>query len=92
MTSETVEDDREHWRLDAYFEDEPTPDLLRLLTALVLAHLPVGRPPLRLAAGARIQADPRSSIALVGGNSLVVVDFADNVRRIREVLRRIEGE
>ena len=27
-----------------------------------------------------------------GGNSLVVVDFADNVRRIREVLRRIDTD
>lgn len=27
-----------------------------------------------------------------GGNSLVIVDFADNVRRIREVLRRIDTD
>ncbi|RZT55086.1 type II secretion system protein D (GspD) [Sphingomonas sp. BK036] len=27
-----------------------------------------------------------------GGNSLVVVDFADNIRRIREVLRRIDAD
>jgi general secretion pathway protein D len=27
-----------------------------------------------------------------GGNSLVVVDFADNIRRIREVLRRIDSD
>lgn len=27
-----------------------------------------------------------------GGNSLVVVDFADNIRRIREVLRRIDTD
>ncbi|WP_375286307.1 type II secretion system secretin GspD [Sphingomonas sp.] len=27
-----------------------------------------------------------------GGNSLVVVDFADNVRRVREVLRRIDTD
>ncbi|WP_375383290.1 type II secretion system secretin GspD [uncultured Sphingomonas sp.] len=26
------------------------------------------------------------------GNSLVIVDFADNVRRVREVLRRIDGD
>jgi general secretion pathway protein D len=27
-----------------------------------------------------------------GGNSLVVVDFADNVRRVREVVRRIDSD
>lgn len=27
-----------------------------------------------------------------GGNSLVVVDFADNIRRVREVLRRIDAD
>ncbi len=27
-----------------------------------------------------------------GGNSLVVVDFADNIRRIREVLRRVDAD
>ena len=27
-----------------------------------------------------------------GGNSLVVVDFADNVRRVREVIRRIDAD
>ncbi len=27
-----------------------------------------------------------------GGNSLVVVDFADNIRRIREVIRRIDAD
>lgn len=35
MTSETVEDDHETWRLDAYVEDEPTPALLDALAALV---------------------------------------------------------
>ena len=27
-----------------------------------------------------------------GGNSLVIVDFADNIRRIREVLRRVDSD
>ncbi|WP_404369280.1 type II secretion system secretin GspD [Sphingomonas sp. MMS24-J45] len=27
-----------------------------------------------------------------GGNSLVIVDFADNIRRVREVLRRIDAD
>ncbi|KHA62996.1 type II secretion system protein D, partial [Sphingomonas sp. Ant20] len=27
-----------------------------------------------------------------GGNSLVVVDFADNIRRIREVIRRVDTD
>ena len=27
-----------------------------------------------------------------GGNSLVIVDFADNIRRVREVLRRIDSD
>ena len=35
MTSETVEDDREHWRLEAYVEHEPSPELLAALQALV---------------------------------------------------------
>lgn len=35
MTTEEVEDDREHWRLDAYVEQEPTPALLSALAALV---------------------------------------------------------
>lgn len=35
MTSEEVEDDREHWRLDAYVEDEPGPAMLDAIRALV---------------------------------------------------------
>lgn len=35
MTSETVEDDRETWRLDAYMEDEPGPEMLAAIRALV---------------------------------------------------------
>lgn len=35
MTTETVEDDREHWRLDAYMEAEPDAAMLAALAALV---------------------------------------------------------
>lgn len=35
MTTETVEDDVEHWRLDAYFEHEPDAEMLATLKALV---------------------------------------------------------
>lgn len=35
MTTETVEDDREHWRLDAYLEVEPDADTIAALLALV---------------------------------------------------------
>lgn len=35
MTSEEVEDDREHWRLDAYMEHEPDAAMLAALRALV---------------------------------------------------------
>ena len=35
MTSETAEDDRDHWRLDAYIEDEPGPAMLAAIRALV---------------------------------------------------------
>ncbi len=35
MTSETVKDDREHWRLDAYMEHEPDAATLAQLAALV---------------------------------------------------------
>ena len=35
MTSEEVEDDREHWRLDAYMEHEPDAAMLDALRALV---------------------------------------------------------
>jgi ribosomal protein L11 methyltransferase len=35
MTSEEVEDDREHWRLDAYMEHEPDAAVLDALRALV---------------------------------------------------------
>ncbi|KTT70119.1 50S ribosomal protein L11 methyltransferase [Sphingomonas endophytica] len=35
MTTEEVEDDREHWRLDAYCEHEPDAAMLAALTALV---------------------------------------------------------
>ncbi len=35
MTTETVEDDREHWRLDAYTEHEPDADMIAALKALV---------------------------------------------------------
>ncbi len=35
MTTEEVEDDREHWRLDAYCEHEPDPAMLASLAALV---------------------------------------------------------
>lgn len=35
MTTETVEDDREHWRLDAYSEAEPDAAMLAALKALV---------------------------------------------------------
>ncbi|WP_010544457.1 50S ribosomal protein L11 methyltransferase [Sphingomonas elodea] len=35
MTTETVEDDVEHWRLDAYFENEPDAAILAVLKALV---------------------------------------------------------
>jgi ribosomal protein L11 methyltransferase len=34
MTSETVEDDREHWRLDVYMEHEPDDDALTAICAL----------------------------------------------------------
>jgi ribosomal protein L11 methyltransferase len=36
MTSETVEDDREHWRLDVYLEHEPEPATLAAIRALAL--------------------------------------------------------
>jgi ribosomal protein L11 methyltransferase len=35
MTTEEVEDDREHWRLDAYMEDQPDAGMLAALKALV---------------------------------------------------------
>ena len=36
---------------------------------------------------------PQGSVtANRGGNSLVIVDFADNIRRVREVLRRIDAD
>lgn len=35
MTTETVEDDREHWQLDAYFEGEPGADAIAAVRALV---------------------------------------------------------
>lgn len=35
MTTETVEDDVEHWRLDAYFEGEPDRDAIAAIRALV---------------------------------------------------------
>ena len=35
MTSETIEDDREHWRLDAYFEREPGAAEIAAIRALV---------------------------------------------------------
>ncbi len=35
MTTEEVEDDREHWRLDAYFEAEPDADMVAAVRALV---------------------------------------------------------
>ena len=36
---------------------------------------------------------PQGSVtANRGGNSLVIVDFADNIRRVREVLRRIDSD
>lgn len=35
MTTETVEDDVEHWRLDAYLEHEPDAAMLAMLKALV---------------------------------------------------------
>ena len=35
MTTEEVEDDREHWRLDAYMEREPDAGVLAVLRALV---------------------------------------------------------
>lgn len=35
MTSETIEDDREHWRLDAYFECEPGDAEIAAIHALV---------------------------------------------------------
>ncbi len=34
MTTETVEDDREHWRLDAYLEIAPTPEAITAIRAL----------------------------------------------------------
>ena len=34
MTSETIEDDREHWRLDVYLEREPDADTLAAIRAL----------------------------------------------------------
>lgn len=34
MTTETIEDDREHWRLDAYFENEPDAAALAAVAAL----------------------------------------------------------
>eukprot|EP01037_Dinobryon_pediforme_P023127 gene23127-24485_t len=34
MTTETVEDDREHWRLDAYLEVAPTPEAIAAIRAL----------------------------------------------------------
>ena len=35
MTTEEVEDDREHWRLDAYFEAEPDAATIAAIRALV---------------------------------------------------------
>lgn len=35
MTTETVEDDREHWRLDAYFERAPDAEAIAAIQALV---------------------------------------------------------
>jgi ribosomal protein L11 methyltransferase len=35
MTTEEVEDDREHWRLDAYFEAEPDAETVAVVRALV---------------------------------------------------------
>ena len=35
MTTETVEDDREHWRLDAYMEHEPDTAMIAAIRALV---------------------------------------------------------
>ena len=35
MTTELEEDDREHWRLDAYLEDEPDPAMIAAIHALV---------------------------------------------------------
>ena len=35
MTTETVVDDAEHWRLDAYFEAEPDPQAIAAVAALV---------------------------------------------------------
>lgn len=35
MTTETIEDDVETWRLDAYSEDEPGPEMIAALKALV---------------------------------------------------------
>ncbi len=35
MTTEEVEDDREHWRIDAYFEAEPDADMVAAVRALV---------------------------------------------------------
>lgn len=35
MTTETVEDDREHWRLDAYTESEPDAAMIAAIRALV---------------------------------------------------------
>ncbi|WP_242182637.1 50S ribosomal protein L11 methyltransferase [Sphingomonas sp. CARO-RG-8B-R24-01] len=35
MTTELYEDDREHWRLDAYLEAEPAPETIALIHALV---------------------------------------------------------
>ena len=41
----------------------------------------------------RTLVSPQGSVsANRGGNSLVIVDFADNVRRVREVLRRIDTD
>ncbi|WP_430984572.1 hypothetical protein, partial [Escherichia coli] len=33
MTTEIEEDDREHWRLDAYLEAEPTPETIAAICA-----------------------------------------------------------
>ncbi len=35
MTTEEIEDDREHWRLDAYFEAEPDAETIAAVRALV---------------------------------------------------------
>ncbi|MFZ5796777.1 MAG: 50S ribosomal protein L11 methyltransferase, partial [Pseudomonadota bacterium] len=43
MTTEIEEDDREHWRLDAYLEAEPTPETIAAICALVPSA--AGAPP-----------------------------------------------